>query len=94
MEALTQGICDLALNFAEDGDEKKMSRPFGVALLLAGYDDKGPQLFFSDPSGTYAQFKAKVGREEDRWWARKGLLASGPGPCLDWDGRAWAVLQV
>ncbi|TFJ84168.1 hypothetical protein NSK_004640 [Nannochloropsis salina CCMP1776] len=60
VEALTQGICDLALNFAEDGDEKKMSRPFGVALLLAGYDDKGPQLFFSDPSGTYAQFKAKA----------------------------------
>jgi hypothetical protein len=60
VEALTQGICDLALNFAEDGDEKKMSRPFGVALLLAGYDDKGPQLFFSDPSGTFTQFKAKV----------------------------------
>ena len=60
VEALTQGICDLALNFAEDGEEKKMSRPFGVALLLAGYDDKGPQLFFSDPSGTFTQFKAKV----------------------------------
>ncbi len=27
----------------------QMSRPFGVALLIAGYDDKGPQLFFSDP---------------------------------------------
>ncbi len=37
-----------------------MSRPFGVALLLAGYDDKGPQLFFSDPSGTFTQFKAKA----------------------------------
>jgi 20S proteasome subunit alpha 5 len=34
-----------------------------VALLLAGYDDKGPQLFFSDPSGTFTQYKAKaIGR--------------------------------
>lgn len=37
-----------------------MSRPFGVALLLAGFDDKGPQLFFSDPSGTFTRFKAKA----------------------------------
>ena len=28
-----------------------MSRPFGVALLMAGFDEKGAQLFFSDPSG-------------------------------------------
>lgn len=38
-----------------------MSRPFGVALLIAGYDDlDGPQLFFSDPSGTYVKYKAKA----------------------------------
>ena len=37
-----------------------MSRPFGVALLMAGVDDKGPQLFFSDPSGTYLKYKAKA----------------------------------
>jgi 20S proteasome subunit alpha 5 len=37
-----------------------MSRPFGVALLMAGVDEKGPQLFFSDPSGTYTQYKAKA----------------------------------
>jgi len=36
------------------GKEGKMSRPFGVAMLIAGYDvDKGPQLFFSDPSGEF-----------------------------------------
>merc|ERR1712210_386885 len=40
---------------------KRMSRPFGVALLLAGYDElDGPQLFFSDPSGTYIRYKAKA----------------------------------
>lgn len=38
-----------------------MSRPFGVALLTAGFDRlNGPQLFFSDPSGTYFQYKAKA----------------------------------
>lgn len=38
-----------------------MSRPFGVALLLAGYDDVGgAQLFFSDPSGTFVRYKAKA----------------------------------
>lgn len=38
-----------------------MSRPFGVAMLIAGYDsEKGPQLFFSDPSGTYLEYKGKT----------------------------------
>ena len=38
-----------------------MSRPFGVALLLAGYDKlNGPQLYFSDPSGTFTEYKAKA----------------------------------
>jgi 20S proteasome subunit alpha 5 len=38
-----------------------MSRPFGVALLIAGYDDhKGTQLYFSDPSGTFFQYRAKA----------------------------------
>jgi 20S proteasome subunit alpha 5 len=66
VEALTQSVCDLALGFGE-GDEggekkkKKMSRPFGVALLMAGYDEQqGPQLYFSDPSGTYLLYKAKA----------------------------------
>jgi 20S proteasome subunit alpha 5 len=29
-----------------------MSRPFGVSLLIAGVDEKGPALFYTDPSGT------------------------------------------
>ena len=65
VEALTQAVCDLALSFGEgdDGDQnkKRMSRPFGVALLLAGYDElDGSQLFFSDPSGTFVRYKAKA----------------------------------
>lgn len=60
VEALTQAVCDLALSFGEGGDEKKMSRPFGVALLFAGFDDQGAQLFFSDPSGMFVRYKAKA----------------------------------
>src|SRR5277367_128793 len=47
VESCTQAICDLALRFGEgaDGEESIMSRPFGVALLVAGWDDdEGPQL--------------------------------------------------
>ena len=46
MESCTQAVCDLALKFGEgaDGEESVMSRPFGVALLIAGIDDEGPQL--------------------------------------------------
>ena len=43
MESCTQAICDLALRFGEgaEGEESIMSRPFGVALLIAGYDEEG-----------------------------------------------------
>lgn len=47
VESCTQAICDLALRFGEgaDGEESIMSRPFGVALLIAGIDEDGPQLY-------------------------------------------------
>jgi 20S proteasome subunit alpha 5 len=60
VESLTQAVCDLALGFGEGGDEKTMSRPFGVALLLAGCDKMGPHLMHSDPSGTFSEYKAKA----------------------------------
>jgi hypothetical protein len=49
VESCTQAVCDLALRFGEgddDENERVMSRPFGVALLVAGVDDDGPQLYF------------------------------------------------
>eukprot|EP00033_Pygsuia_biforma_P001292 GCRY01001460.1.p1 GENE.GCRY01001460.1~~GCRY01001460.1.p1 ORF type:complete len:251 (+),score=37.11 GCRY01001460.1:77-829(+) len=60
--ALTQSVCDLALRFAEDDDEEDvMSRPFGIAMLFAGVDDKeGPVLYYADPSGTFVRFLAKA----------------------------------
>jgi 20S proteasome subunit alpha 5 len=52
VESCTQAICDLALRFGETGDDEEsvMSRPFGVALLIAGIDEDGPQLYVSLPS--------------------------------------------
>ncbi|WOL10746.1 hypothetical protein Cni_G19505 [Canna indica] len=35
-------------------------RPFGVSLLVAGYDDNGPQLYQVDPSGSYFSWKASA----------------------------------
>eukprot|EP01113_Clastostelium_recurvatum_P041550 TRINITY_DN661_c0_g1_i1.p1 TRINITY_DN661_c0_g1~~TRINITY_DN661_c0_g1_i1.p1 ORF type:complete len:258 (+),score=45.26 TRINITY_DN661_c0_g1_i1:44-775(+) len=62
VEACAQAVCDLALRFGENrkSKEEQMSRPFGVALLIAGIDERGPQLYATDPSGTYVQFEAKA----------------------------------
>merc|ERR1711959_337122 len=63
VESITQSLCDVALRFSEEGDgddEDQLSRPFGVALLLAGMGDDGPALFHMDPSGTYVRFEAKA----------------------------------
>merc|ERR1719335_1508279 len=35
-------------------------RPFGVSLLLAGFDHNGPQLYQVDPSGSYFAWKASA----------------------------------
>ena len=59
-QALTQALCDLGANFGT-GEEDSMSRPLGVALLVAGYDeDEGYQLYHTDPSGTFLKYKAKA----------------------------------
>ena len=61
VEAVTQAIADLAIHFGEGSEgkkEKPMSRPYGVSLLVAGVDEDGPQLYVSDPAGTYLKYKA------------------------------------
>lgn len=58
IQSCAQSVCDLALGFGEG--KQRMSRPFGVALLVAGVDETGPQLYHTDPSGTYTRFKAKA----------------------------------
>ena len=63
IEQITESISDLAINFGEgyEGQKRKpMARPYGVALLVAGVDDRGPQLFQTDPSGTFLQWQARA----------------------------------
>lgn len=61
VESLTQSLSNLALAFGNrDYDKGAMSRPFGVALLIGGVDEKGPQLFHLDPSGTFLRYDAKA----------------------------------
>jgi 20S proteasome subunit alpha 5 len=65
IESICLAICDIALSFADKDKDKKnkekkrVARPFGVAMLIAGIDknDK-PKLFRNDPSGNYTRFKA------------------------------------
>ncbi|KAI6136173.1 proteasome subunit alpha type 5 [Pisolithus sp. B1] len=73
VESVTQAVCDLALRFGESvhDEEALMSRPFGVALLIA------------DPSGTFMRYEAKAigsGSEaaqselQDKWYRQMSLL--------------------
>ncbi|GJJ13538.1 proteasome component pup2 [Clathrus columnatus] len=91
VESITQAVCDLALRFGESvhdedalmvGYKLPPSRPFGVALLIGGIDELGPQLYHTDPSGTFVQYDAKAigsGSEaaqaelQDRWYKQMTL---------------------
>ncbi len=59
---LVKEICDYMQLFTQIGG----LRPFGVSLLIAGYDNE-PRLFEADPSGTPTEWKATAvgeGRKE------------------------------
>ena len=78
VESVPQAVCDLALRFGESvhDEDAMMSRPFGVALLIGGIDELGPQLcalrsilpyrfltvrsYHTDPSGTFVRYDAKA----------------------------------
>jgi len=62
VESVAQAVSNLAIRFGDSDDDEDgaMSRPFGVALLFAGCDEKGPQLYHMDPSGTYVQYEARA----------------------------------
>ena len=59
VEACTLAVSDSCLRFGERKNSS-ISRPFGVALLIAGVDENGPQLWMADPSGTYLRYEAKA----------------------------------
>lgn len=60
VSVLTQDLSAVIQDFTQSGGV----RPFGVSLLIAGYDDaQGPKLFQLDPSGTFFPWKATaIGR--------------------------------
>jgi len=61
VESVTQSVSNLAIQFGDsDAEGNAMSRPFGVAMLFAGIDFEGPQLYYMDPSGTYVKCNAKA----------------------------------
>jgi len=61
VESVAQAVSNLAIQFGDsDDDGNAMSRPFGVAILFAGIDQRGAQLYHMDPSGTYVQYDAKA----------------------------------
>ncbi|KAF9764789.1 putative proteasome subunit alpha type-5 [Nosema granulosis] len=60
VERLMRYMANLSLKFGEnDADKRIFSRPFGVSVLMAGYDTE-PRLFNLDPSGSYLEYKAKA----------------------------------
>lgn len=62
VESVALSSCDLSLRFGEGRGKKtySLSRPFGVSLLIGGVDDRGPQLWHTDPTGAYTKFEAKA----------------------------------
>jgi proteasome alpha subunit len=52
-EVLAKKICDYKQMYTQHGG----ARPFGIALLIAGVNDK-PTLFETDPSGALIEYKA------------------------------------
>ena len=61
MESVAQAVSNLAIQFGDsDDDAGVMSRPFGVAILFAGVDEGGCQLYHMDPSGTYLQVSTSL----------------------------------
>ncbi len=56
VEYLAKQICDVKQAYTQHAGV----RPFGVAILFAGVDDNGPQLFMTEPSGRYLSYYAVV----------------------------------
>jgi proteasome alpha subunit len=54
VEGIAKGLADLAQQFTQYAGV----RPFGVALIIAGVDKNGCNIYFTDPSGTYIGFDA------------------------------------
>lgn len=54
VETVARRIADLAQQFTQYAGV----RPFGVSLIIGGVDKTGPEIFLTDPSGTYMAYDA------------------------------------
>ncbi len=60
VELLTRRICDVKQSYTQHAGV----RPFGVALIIGGVDDRGPHLYMTEPSGQYmSYFAVAIGSE-------------------------------
>jgi proteasome alpha subunit len=63
VHSLVVKLCDLKQAHTQFGSA---GRPFGVSLLVAGVDDAGPNLYTTDPSGSFWGWKATaIGKDAD-----------------------------
>jgi proteasome alpha subunit len=61
--AVVKDISDLKQYTTQSGG----IRPFGAALIFAGYDNDGPKIFVTDPTGIYFRHKAAaIGENDDK----------------------------
>ncbi|MFX1578674.1 MAG: archaeal proteasome endopeptidase complex subunit alpha [Promethearchaeota archaeon] len=79
ISSLVVNICDTKQMHTQYGGV----RPYGVSLLVAGVDDHGPQLFTTDPSGSFWGWKAAaIGKEAD---VVRDFFAEKYKPTIDLD---------
>jgi len=87
IRALVVDICDTKQVYTQFGGV----RPFGVSLLVGGIDDQGPQLYTTDPSGSFWGWKATaIGKESD---AVRDFFNEKYKDGLDMDGAMRLALQ-
>ena len=63
VEVMAKEIAETKQAFTQYGG----LRPFGVAFIIGGFDEKGAKIFETEPSGALAEYKAiAIGRNKDK----------------------------
>ncbi|MEI7961555.1 MAG: archaeal proteasome endopeptidase complex subunit alpha [archaeon] len=63
VETMAKEIAETKQAFTQYGG----LRPFGVAFIIGGLDEKGPKIFETEPSGALAEYKAvAIGRNKEK----------------------------
>jgi proteasome alpha subunit len=85
--SLVKNICDIKQYYTQVGG----ARPFGVSLLIAGVNDEN-DLFVTDPTGIYFQYKATAIGDKDE--EIKDLLNKQYKENLDLNGGLKLALNI